>query len=71
MRIPKNLKLNRFQYVRIPSMREEFKKHGFMAALPTNYSGDDTAPTATRKSEMYAGAESYEIQALKDKDNDN
>lgn len=67
MRIPKSLKLNRFVYVRIPSMSEEFQKHGFMAALPTNYSGDDNAPTASRKSDVYGEADKFARKAVAEK----
>lgn len=66
MRIPKTLKLNKFQYVRIPSMGEEFRKHGFMAALPSNYTGNEIAPTAIRKSEMYAEADKFERKTVKE-----
>lgn len=67
MRIDKKFKLNKFMYVRIPSMSEEFAKHGYMAALPQNYSGDQAAPTAIRKSELYAGAEKFAKETANNK----
>lgn len=67
MRIPKSLKLNRFVYVRIPSMHEEFQKHGFMAALPTNYSGDENAPTGARKSDVFGDAARFAKKTVEDK----
>lgn len=54
-------------YVRIPSMKEEFVKHGFMAALPTNYSGDENAPRQGRKSEMYGDADKLERKTIAEK----
>lgn len=70
MRIPKSLKLNKFVYVRIPSMKEEFVKHGFMAALPTNYSGDETAPAGGRKSDIIADADKFAKTAVQNKPKD-
>lgn len=67
MRIPKTLKLNRFVYVRIPKMKDEFQKHGFMATLPDNYTGDETAPKSARKSDMYADAENYAKKTANEK----
>lgn len=67
MNIPENLKLNRFVYVRIPKLREEFKKHGFIATLPNAYSGDEKPSSVTRKSEKYADAAKFEAEKLAEK----
>lgn len=71
MNIPKSLKLNRFVYVRIPKMSEEFQKHGFMATLPNNYSGDNNAPTAERKSDIVANADKYAKKKAEEKPKEN
>ena len=69
MRIPDNLKLNKFVFIRIPKLSAEFAKHGFMATLPQNYSGDELVPTNERKSDKIAGAVRYAEKTEKEKEN--
>lgn len=66
MRVPENLKLNKFVYIRIPKLATEFAKHGFMAALPNNYTGDEKAPTSGRKSDNVANAMNYAEKRAKE-----
>lgn len=52
MYVPKNLKLNRFRIVQIPSAKEIIARFGL--CNPKNFSGDNDAPRAMHKLDMAA-----------------
>lgn len=56
MRIPNKLKVNRFRMVRIPKKGELYRQYGELNGK-ANYSGDEVAQIAGRKSERFAESE--------------
>lgn len=56
MNIPEKLKVNHFRMVRIPKKGELYRQYGELNGQ-ANYSGDQVAENAGRKSERYAESE--------------
>lgn len=51
MYIPKEMKLNRFKEVSLPSARDFFRTNGEHAMPDNMYTGDELAPVAQNKTE--------------------
>lgn len=66
MRIPKELKLNKFKLVQIPRPIEYVQRFGLIPSPSAKYSGDDSSPFRQNKTDALASAQARLMADSKD-----
>lgn len=60
MFVPKKLKLNRFKVVNLPSNKDYFARFGNRTLPEQMFTGDEFAPSASRKIDQIVDYEAYD-----------